>query len=301
VAEAVIPASVHVLTGAERLVAQARARLHLGAMRDATDSQEDTVVLSIRLEGRAQDEGLVRANDFALFLTRTLALLRRLEGGAPEIIYRIVELEIGSAAVALRADAPAPSSDPRRIVGKFVEGFAALRDGRLKQLPFDSDTKEAFLELSAPLRRSLRLIHVGTADTNVDIMSRDVHEPISLAPQDERHSVGRYSGFVDAINVHGDPVFYLYPSSGDPKIRCRFDRSLIDDARAALKRYTTVYGLLQYGEGSVHPARIDVDRLVVNRDARDLPTLRSLYGKYAGLTDGLSSVEYVRHLRDAAD
>jgi hypothetical protein len=122
---------------------------------------------------------------------------------------------------------------------------------------------------------------------------------LALESRAETFSTGSYSGFVDALNVHKEPVFYLYPTIG-PRVACQFDPQwLLDQVRGAIRRYTTVYGLLEYAEGSPFPDRLVVDRIEVNPPVSELPTLASLHGIAPQLAGGVDSVTYVRRLRDA--
>jgi hypothetical protein len=108
------------------------------------------------------------------------------------------------------------------------------------------------------------------------------------------------SGFIDVINVHREPVFYLYPSDG-PRIACRFDRTYLDDARRALRQYCRVHGLLTFTESSPHPVRVDVERIEVAAPTAARRSLRSFVGSVPNLTGGIEAVEYLRRLRDAED
>jgi hypothetical protein len=265
---------------------------------DMPDSTSPT--LEFRLESSPAEEGLVLAQDFVAFLSKALEALKKLQherDAEATIQYRIVELEIGSAVVALRPEGQGVSEAPA-IFGEFLEAFAAVRDNTLHTKRFSPATQKAFRALVKPLRKShLRLISVRSDSTEYQLREG---EPLDLravgAP--DTHAMGRISGFIDAINVHKEPVFFLYPEIGPTRLRCVFDRTKLDEVRAALKKFVTVNGMIEYGGGGVFPTRVTVETLRRHPDAKDLPPLSSFFGVLPDLTGGVSSVQYVRQRRD---
>lgn len=258
-------------------------------------------MLEFRLEGDPRKEGLVLAQDFVAFLGNVLDTLRQLEverGRKPSIGYRIVELEIGSAVVALEPEAE-DASDAPGILSDFLEGFAAVRDRTLHTKRFAPATQKAFRSLTKSLREShLRLISVRSDSVDLELRQNDGPALSALAAPDV-HAMGELSGYIDAINVHSEPVFFLYPEIGPSRVRCAFDRILLDEVRAALKRFVTVRGMIEYPEGSPFASRITVEHVDVHPRDADLVPLESLFGSVPGLTGGLDAVTYVRRQRDA--
>lgn len=259
--------------------------------------------LEFHLVGDPRDDGLVLAHDFVAFLGSALAVLRRLEadrGRKPNTVYRIVDLELGSAAVALEAAAP-DSFDAPQLLADFLEGVAAVRDKTVEQLPFPGETRRAFLKLMEPLRENhLHSVSVRADTVDVELRS-DGSQLFRILSGPDLHSVGELTGFIDAINVHREPVFFLYPVLGPTRVRCLFDRSLLEQVRSSLKRYVSVFGLIEYPEGSSFATRVTVDRIEEHPDERDLPSIESLFGSVPGLTGELDSVAYIRRYRDAEE
>ena len=179
-------------------------------------------------------------------------------------------------------------------------GVEAYQAGTFGLLPYDADLQKAYGSMMAPLRRNLRRVTLDTGSRHV-IVTADRVGTVLSGPQVDAVSMGRYSGYIDAINVHADPVFYLYPVIGPTRISCVFDRTLLDEVKNALKQYTTVRGLMDYSENSPFPTRITVESIEINPPAADLPTLGDLRGIAPTLTEGLDSVEYVRQQRHAAE
>jgi hypothetical protein len=245
---------------------------------------------------------LVRVQDFVDWLENALVCLRHLERAIPgrsETIYRVSKLSLGSATIEIEARSEGDQhSSASAIVDGFLQGAEAIKKGKLAETPFDMETKTAFARLLTPLRRQLRGVTI-TADSAEVALRAEQASSMVVQERVQAVSVGSYSGFIDALNVHKQPVFYLYPTSGPVRIPCEFDQTLLDDLRGAIKRYTTVFGAIEYPVESPFPSRIVVDRVEINPPEEHLPTLRSLYGSAPDLTRGLDSVTYVRRQRDA--
>jgi hypothetical protein len=259
--------------------------------------------VSFHLEGSRQDGGLVRAQDFVDWLENVLTCLKRLERGRPgktETIYRVAQLSLGSAIVELEAVSETDRSETAAaVVEQFLQGVSAFEKGKLQRLPFDAETKEAFAALGLPLRRQLKKVTVQSNGQSFNLKPEDA-SIIKIEDRVDSVSVSSYAGFVDALNVHKEPVFYLYPTTGPSRIPCAFDAAtLMDDVRKAIKRYTTVFGVFEFSVDSPFPQRIVVDRLEVNPPDDELPSLRSLFGTLPNLTGGVESVRFIRQKRDA--
>lgn len=258
--------------------------------------------LRFKLLGSTRDAGLVRAVDLADVLEGVVNTLRVLEKQIPareKTVYRVIDLSISSAVI--EVEAIAPKEFPARaaeVVTRFTEGVNALRDGNWESIGYDPDLQRALASLMKPLRRDLRSIEVSTEDGTITLSGQDA-KIFSQPEEEETAAVGTLAGFIDAINVHAEPVFYLYPSSGPVRIPCVFDRTLLDDVRDALKQYTTVHGLLEYKEKSAFPFRIVVEHLEIAPPLETLPTLASLWGAAPQITGGLDPVTFVRRQRDA--
>jgi hypothetical protein len=259
--------------------------------------------LEFHLEGDLRDDGLVLAQDFVAFLSSVLGVLRRLEaerGRKGATGYRIVDLDIGSATVALEPET-ADSREGTEVFSDFLEGVAAVRDRTIERQRFQPETRRAFLKMVEPLRQHhLRSISVRADGGDIELRTGS-HAPVRILAGPEVHSVGELTGFIDAINVHREPVFFLYPVIGPSRVRCNFDRGLLDRVRSSLKRHVSVFGLIEYPEGSPFASRITVERIEVHPEERDLTPIDSLRGILPDLTGGLDSVAYVRQVRDAQE
>jgi hypothetical protein len=112
-------------------------------------------------------------------------------------------------------------------------------------------------------------------------------------------ATGSVSGHVDALSVHNEWVFSIYPDIYPGRVACHFRSEHLDAVREAVRRHVTVTGRLFYHWGAPFPHRVDVERVEIHPPVEQLPTLRSLLGAVPNLTGGLESVEYLRRKRHA--
>jgi len=263
------------------------------------------IVIAFKLEGSSRDDGLVRFADFAAFIEGTLATLRAIERAETnqrhaKIEYRITQLEVSSAALAIEAvDTPQLRDTEHVVATRFAQGLAAVRDGLGEMAAFEPPVRDALARMLAPLRRGVRSITTNFGETEIAIVGRTDGLLTLVEFKEETAAVGSFSGSVDALNVHGDHFFYLYPAAGPTRIKCVFDAAMLGKVRDAVKRYTTVTGLIEYAEPSPFPQRIIVEDLESHPDPDTLPSMKSLWGKYPNLTRGLDAVAFIEQMRNA--
>ena len=257
--------------------------------------------LRFRLEGDPRKDGLVLAQDLVAFLTTTLTVLRRLEydrGRKGRTCYRVVDLDIGSAVLTLEPEG-IDEYEAGWILSDFIRGVAAVRDRSLDQQKFPERTKRAFLKLLKPVTEN-HLYSVSISSDSVGVELRgEQGEALRIAAGFDIHALGEISGYIDAVNVHRESVFFLYPEVGATKVRCVFDNDLLDTVRSALKQFVTVVGLIEYVDGSPFASKVNVERVEVHPPEGELVSVESLFGSVPGLAPESDSVSHVRQYRDA--
>ncbi len=270
------------------------------AMPDPTPPQ----TIGFRLEGSVEDGGRVRFRDLLEFLHRLRATLKRLEetvtgAGRPAVYYRIVDMEVSSAAIMLEAVPERLEEDPTSEILRRVDtGLTAILEDGPAPPWFDRELLETFKGLTAPLRRHVRGVHI-LRPARTFTLSRQFEVSIDRILGEDITSVGSISGFLDAINVHGVRHFHVYPLIGPSKVLCVFPEELLPDVRKGLKRHVIVSGVLRYKLHEAFPYQVDVESIEVLPLAEELPTLRSLRGIAPGAAGAFDSVAFVRRLRDA--
>ncbi len=262
--------------------------------------------IGFRLEGSVEDGGRVRFRDLLDFLQRLRGALKRLEetvtgSERSTVYYRVVDMEVSSAAITLEAVPEELEQDPTsEILGRVDTGLAAIVENQPTPPWFDRELLETFKGLTAPLRRHVRGIHIVRPNRTFTL-GHQFEISIDRILGEDITSVGSISGFLDAINVHGVRHFHIYPLIGPTKVLCVFPEKLLSDVRKGLKRHVNVSGVLRYKMNEAFPHQIDVESIEALPLAEELPTLRSLRGIAPEATGALDSVTFVRRLRDASE
>lgn len=112
------------------------------------------------------------------------------------------------------------------------------------------------------------------------------------------YSLGAVKGKLERYNSHGDvKYFYLYPMLGD-KVKCVFDEDLLADAATAVEKNVTVTGRLKYHERQFFPYEVIVEKITINPDDGDLPTMSSMLGAAPQATGDQASEDFIKDHRD---
>ncbi|TDU89185.1 hypothetical protein EV138_2745 [Kribbella voronezhensis] len=110
-----------------------------------------------------------------------------------------------------------------------------------------------------------------------------------------QESIGSVVGMIGSINIHRRSVAGLWPERGGSRLEVTFNAEDLDAVRAALGQRVLVAGRLKRnGAGQI--VRLDMRTLELL--PTDHESLRELYGLDRELTDGLSSLEYLRTVSD---
>ena len=111
--------------------------------------------------------------------------------------------------------------------------------------------------------------------------------------------LGSVSGPIEALNIHNQMAFYVYPASG-PRVKCTFSEDLLSRVRDAIGRHVTVHGTIDYDAAGLFPVALAVDEMDVHPDTAQLK-LRDFFGVMPNLTGGVDSAAFIRAQRDADD
>jgi hypothetical protein len=115
-------------------------------------------------------------------------------------------------------------------------------------------------------------------------------------------SAGSLTGFLEAVNVHKENKFFIYPPVGPKKVECVFKHDeLFEKVREGIEKYVNVVGTLFYKSKGLHPYKIRVEKIEIYPPENKLPSLMSLRGIAPGLTGGKDSVAFVREQREAEE
>jgi len=259
--------------------------------------------VTVRLRGSDRRGGRVRLADFLGFfgaVRMTLVHVDRIvSGGDRAADYVIADLHMSTPAVEiLPVPRPNMPDSAAQIPGRWVGALHDIQvDGR-RPVGFDDSALEAFGKLSRQLGTGVSAADVAYGDLTAEITPQ-IHEAVERILGETTTSLGSVSGSLDAINAHAQNTFYIYPAVSPGRIPCRFPKEMIPEAGAALTRHVTVEGLMHYRAGEALPKEVEVQQLIVHPREDELPTLGSLRGSAPDMTGGMTSVQFVRSLRDA--
>jgi len=260
--------------------------------------------ITIQLVGSTPDKEDVRLNDFIEQLRgvkKSLAENERLasNGGEPVLDYKIVDLRHSSPSTVVLepvySAGPLPEYTPR-VLRDFSEELRAIRsEGRLKREP-DFDRLEAYQHLGyhpEGLIQKVRII-VDRKSVTIDQKFRTRLQDI-IGPDEIIE--GSISGMLEAVNFHNTNRFTIWPPIGPRKVSGVFPAPLRQDIKQAIGNFVTVTGKLKYKSWSPFPHGVVAQQIDIHQPDTSLPTLAEMRGSFAGLTGGLTSVEFVEKMR----
>ena len=125
----------------------------------------------------------------------------------------------------------------------------------------------------------------------------DFKENLSHARNRKDKVISTVDGKLEQINVHKNAnTFRLYTATSS--VACRFPKDLLNDVQGALGKFVSVWGECLYRPDVAVPYRINVREMEILPPAEELPSLNDLRGIAPDATQGKSSEQFVRELRD---
>ena len=241
--------------------------------------------ITLVVEGREEDKGDVRLEDFTYQLQKIRALLTEADkaiNGRETVYYRIVDLRHQSPATVVLEPVPLEQGEDSpvfagNVARAVLEGGRALSTGGV--IPDDYyPLLPAFRAASStvgPRVASVRLITEGFGESD---FGQEITDRVNEIVGDVTREKGEVTGFLDRLNLHNSRVFYIYPNYGAKRVKCLFREPLRADVIAATGKYTTVYGTLIYQSGERHAREMVVTRLEAHPDVSELPDIMGMLG-----------------------
>lgn len=253
--------------------------------------------VSVKLLGPDEDDGLVDLDALTGFCRSLSKCLKCVDSIVrPEkstLHFRVVELQVSSAVVCVEPKvSDGEQQDSFEVVSFFKDTVARLQAGRVIDRRLSFEHLEAFRELAKPLFKRIKKVWVNGQQITKRFVSN-----IDQILENTITSQGQICGRLDTIYTHGRTDFVLFPQIG-PSVTCSFPEDLFEQVRKALRRVVTVHGTLCFQPGQPFPHRVRVETLEVHPSNEKLPRLRDLRGKSKRCTGDLSSVAFVRAIRD---
>jgi hypothetical protein len=268
-------------------------------------------LITLTVEGTDSEAGHVRADELCDSLNHLLTTLNgidRLVGGtgSPTLYYRIVNVSHASPLrltlePIIRRSFPKPKADHiARRHHRFFQELEAIS----KKAPISPELDENLLEhlrnLVAGAEPSFKTVTISNGSSRVRL-DKSFEANLQTLLNEEDASYGHVEGSLDTINIHGHARrFWIYPRVGAQKIRCDFLPGSSEQLRDALGQYVRVEGVKYFRAQSPYPFRVSVREFTVLPDKPEVH-LKDLRGIATEKSNALSSVEFVRNIRDEWD
>jgi len=261
-------------------------------------------IFKIVFEGSPSDEGDVRLHSFSRFLyslERALGEVdkRVAKGDDETVVYRITDLTHSSpATVEIQATTLKGSEDVGvAICNEFFDILGSIESGTGYER-YNSSLLSEFAALGLKPGYAFSKVSFRRNGTRLDLV-RDLTPIVNNLIGPDELSTGSVVGRLEAINVHSERRFTIYPSAGPSMVQCIFPATLMEEAIKAFGSNVKVEGKLRYKKIDIHPHRIDVDSIEAYPRNDELPSFFDIEGAWAHVKFDLSPVALVRRLRES--
>ena len=191
------------------------------------------------------------------------------------------------------------SSYGRRVISKLDSDLRKVIAGK-RPKETGLDLMESYRSLVLPLRKHVAEVSLQFDNGQPMELPRNLDMKVEEILGPDQVEEGSVVGSLDTLDVHNQRnIFKVYPIVGPSSIKCQFPNGMLDSAKAGIKHFVRISGLLHYKKAEKFPHLIKVSSIEVLPERSDTPTLSSLRGIAVGAYGGLSSSEYIEKSRNA--
>jgi hypothetical protein len=277
--------------------------------------------ITVQFQGSFEDDWHVTLSAFLHQLEAIKAALKqteRLVSGEdePSVYYRIVDLSHGSPATVVleavsRVTQPQQETKKRTRRTRSVDYseatvrqfFHSLKDIRERKQPpprADLQALEAYRNLAAPLEKKISGLKLSDSDESVDIDTAFQLAIAEIIGPDELVE-GTINGTLEKLNLHNTERFDIFPPIGPKQVACDFKPSLKQEVIKSVDQYVCVGGKLRYKRLENFPYAINVETIKALPPENELPSLFDIKGMAPNLTEGKSTAEFLKVIRDGEE
>jgi hypothetical protein len=269
-------------------------------------------LIKLRVEGVTSEEGHIRFDEFLQKLEDLLVTLNgidRIEGNTaqPTLYYRVVDASHTSPVTITLEPVVREAMPPRRAENhikarhnRFFKELSAIQRNQPVSTDVDERLLERLRDLVEGVGRSFQRASISNSETRIELDEKFETNLRKLLDEEDR-SYGGVEGTLDAANIHGETRrFWIYPRLGAERIRCDFLPGTAEQIREALGHYVRVEGIKYFRSPNPYPYRIAVREFEI-LDAEESTALFNLRGIAPDATGRISSVDFVRAIRDEWD
>ena len=121
---------------------------------------------------------------------------------------------------------------------------------------------------------------------------------VRLLTRVRNKSIGSVEGRLELVSTHvRTRRFNIYHAITNKAVRCNLPVAMEEQAISNLGRRVIVSGIVSYNAVG-EPVKVEVDRLRVLKEEKELPTIVEMLGMTPDITGDLSTEEHIRQLRD---
>jgi hypothetical protein len=261
--------------------------------------------ITITIKGSETDAGDVRFSDFLEQLDAIKEALRQTErvvsgGQEQSIYYRIVDLSHSSPSrIVLEPVYPASAVIRRKLASvpdTFTSAIKTLQSRRKPPARADLAMLESYRPLG--VSKNITQLKIASSPKKVVVIDQGFTEDVDKAIGPDVFSAGSVSGRLERVNLHNALSFDIFPPIGPTRVRCHFSEADRKIVKLALDNFVTVKGRLRYKTWDKHPHAIDVKVIDIHEPDSELPSIDDMRGLAPNSTEGLSSEDFVRAIRE---
>jgi len=262
--------------------------------------------ITLLLTGVDKEDGFFRLGPFIQQLQNLSSALKQIDrvlNKKETAYYRVVDLQLSSPGKITVEPIPIEiEKDYSDIIcDRFINEINTIKKTGKPTNGLDNKALEAFKNLIAPIEKNFSSVSIESRGSVIEL-NKKMEANIDVIIAEEESSYGTIKGELELINLHDQAnKFYIYPIVGPQKVLCHFPDSLKDIAKKSLECKVSITGLMTYKVNEYFPYKIEVENIVIHPSDNELPNLLDLEGIIPNLTNGLSSEEYVKEIRDEWD
>lgn len=263
--------------------------------------------ITMELVGALEDDGHLRLSEFIKQLQAVKSALKQTERtitgkDEPELYYKVVQVTHASPLSVTIEPTPLKPEEGRETakttVKKFFTTLSMINKKNDAPEDFDLLALEAYRDLGTMLDKHVTGITLSSTKRNKVAIDKKFENKVSEIIGPDEIVEGSISGMLEWLNLHNTNIFHIYPVIGAKKVVCNFPKRLKEKVKTAIDSHVEVYGELRYKKWGNFPYAMNVSDLDILPPDDELPTLFDLRGIAPDATGDLSSVEFVRAIRD---
>ena len=247
----------------------------------------------------------ISLDSFLLILRESHYILQELDRAVSQrrdgtLKWMVSGLKPGSAVVETESRVIRGQEDfGPQVARRFTEGIHTIQTEGVTPALFSPDSMASVNKIVRSLETNgvsgLNLAGAGLDAELTGSASNNVRALVGV-----RHKrIGSVEGRLELVSIHMRAHrFNVYHAITNKAIRCNLPSTMEEQVISNLGRRVIVSGMVSYN-GIGEPVKVEVDRLRVLKEEKELPSIADMLGMAPDITGDLSTEEHIRQLRDA--